>query len=322
MVADINPLASQEETVLVDVGEEDGVEPGKTAKKWSPAPEKTPPGVEPEPEAAPEETDDDGLSEEERKNWGRRAQKRIRSLVDDKTKLATELAARDERLATLETERETAVQRARQSQEFQVTDRAKALEGEIKSATTALKMARESGDVDAEVAALSALTAISSEKVLVDRVNHRMQLDKQVAPGDKPKPTVRPAVEAPRKISERAVQWMADNAWFGNANPEDQHRTRLVAVLNAQMQGEGFGGDEDELFDELDRRLKKFAPAQAGLVRTPPRQQVLGGRPGSAATPGKKQVPLTQRELDLAKKWGITPKRWAEEKLKKELSNG
>ena len=315
-----NPASPDEEEVLVVVDEEDsGTGKGKEPLTWEPPAED-----QQTEEEQPEEGGE--LSDAERQAMGRRAKKRIERLLGDKTHMAQELAAKEALIVQLQQERSAAQVRSSASQEAQVAERAKSLESELVGAKSALKLAREASDVDAEVAAHTAIAALSAEKVLVERVSRRMALEKQLGGtvvNDEPvqqRPAAR-APQAPAKVSERAVKWLAENPWFGGQDPADQHKTRLAYTINQQLQGEGVA-DEEELFDELDRRMNKYSAPRTAPAGRPSQRVVGGGRPAGSPQPGgKKQVVLTPNELAAAKKWGITPERWAKEKLKKELKS-
>jgi hypothetical protein len=124
----------------------------------------------------------------------------------------------------------------------------------------------------------------------------------------------------------KAYQWAASNEWFN----QDQILTNAALVIDAQLKEEGFDPEEDEYYQEIDRRLaenfpQKFGKATEEVVAEQPRKkststasQVVAGASHTSASPSNKKVKLSQEDVRLAQKWGITLEQYAAEKLKVE----
>ena len=124
----------------------------------------------------------------------------------------------------------------------------------------------------------------------------------------------------------KAYQWAASNEWFN----QDQILTNAALVIDAQLKEEGFDPEEDEYYQEVDKRLAenfphKFGKATEEVVAEQPRKkststasQVVAGASHTSASPSNKKVKLSQEDVRLAQKWGITLEQYAAEKLKVE----
>jgi hypothetical protein len=94
-------------------------------------------------------------------------------------------------------------------------------------------------------------------------------------------------------------------------------------VIDQQLKEEGFDPKEDEFYTEVDKRLADAFPHKfGGNTETPvsqetssPAQVVAGASLAPKASSGKK-VKLTQEDVRLAQKWGISLEQYAQEKLK------
>ena len=80
---------------------------------------------------------------------------------------------------------------------------------------------------------------------------------------------------------------------------------------------------EDEFYEEVDRRLAAAFPHKfSGNTETPVPQetstpaQVVAGAPLAPKASSGKKVKLTQEDVRLANKWGISLEQYAQEKLK------
>jgi hypothetical protein len=117
----------------------------------------------------------------------------------------------------------------------------------------------------------------------------------------------------------KAYQWASQNEWFNR----DQILTSAALVIDQQLKEEGFDPKEDEFYTEVNKRLADAFPHKfGGNTETPvpqetssPAQVVAGASLAPKASSGKK-VKLTQEDVRLAQKWGISLEQYAQEKLK------
>ena len=140
------------------------------------------------------------------------------------------------------------------------------------------------------------------------------------------------AQKQPPQYDPKAVDWATKNPWFG----QDQIMTAAALTLDQEIKNEGYDPSDDDFYEEIDVRLRlkyphKFQTEQAVVQTEAPRlrdtpsnsAQVVAG---SSRTPktsnSKNRVKLTQEDVRLANKWGITLEKYAQEKLKVEQADG
>ena len=326
----------QEETVIVELKEPATSTPSSDISKpvWTPPKGDEKPEDEDESNETPlqgknepEEGDEDeeGLSEEERLKYGKRAQKRINRLVGarkaveaDRDRLVAEVAE------LRRTQTETVV-RSQQTQLEEIDSRIQRLATDRDHVLSSVKSAREAQDFDAEIKALDALASINGEKVLLERLQRagkqlapptRPQVQ-QEAPRPGPTPQVRPSLP-----SDKLLDWQIRNPWFNGMSSKEQAMTRVALVIDQQLQGEGYNPleDEDEYFNQLDSRIKTRFPE---AVRDTPAkrpaspQTTMGsGRPAPRTTGTPKQITLNKAQQEAAQKLGISNEIYARELYK------
>ena len=122
----------------------------------------------------------------------------------------------------------------------------------------------------------------------------------------------------------RAVNWQANNEWFG----KDNIMTASALAIDAELKNEGYSPADEDFYDEIDKRMQaafpnKFKEQSATTERndgsSSPSQVVAGG---SRSSPNPKKVKLSQEDVRLANKWGIPLEQYAAEKMKVTKSEG
>lgn len=200
-----------------------------------------------------------------------------------------------------------------------------AAEAELRAAKAKLKKAKEDFDTEAEVEAQAELAAAT--------------LRVETAKSYKPTPIQTDDTDVKTRVSQPTVKpdkkseaWQAANPWFGR--PGDEDATSYALGLHQKLVKSGVDPRSDEYFETIDARMKsKFPelfdgsdddddpPARPASNRKPA-PDVVAPASREPASPGK--VRLTQTQLALAKKYGLTPQQYAAEvlKLQKESRNG
>jgi hypothetical protein len=124
----------------------------------------------------------------------------------------------------------------------------------------------------------------------------------------------------------KAHQWASDNDWFG----QDTVRTAAALAIDAELKGEGYSPDDEEFYDEVDRRLEKAFPQNYERVQeteaevasnTSQPAQVVSGASRSSPSSNRK-VKLSKEDVRLAQKWNIPLEQYAAEKLKVTQADG
>ena len=191
---------------------------------------------------------------------------------------------------------------------------------QLKDAQSAYKDAFESGDSDRVLEAQQTLNAAQMKAAQADRIKTPLQ---------KPETEVNTQLEQPKPTVQRdskAVSWQERNNWFG------KHRLMTAMALGlhedlVEQHGAAYA-TTDEYYSRIDKTMREKFPEEF------PDTQTGGGKPSrSASKPANvvapasrstapRKVVLSETQVRLAKKFGITPEHYAREYLKLENQNG
>ena len=192
-------------------------------------------------------------------------------------------------------------------------------ETEVEKAKRQYKEAYESGDSDAIVAAQEAMT---DAKMKVQAAKNFKPAPLQVDEVD----VQTQQTQVPRQeLDDKTVRWQAKNQWFGSPGYEEV--TSFALGLHQKLVNSGVDPRSDEYFERIDARMKSTFPEVFGKDEDKPRSGDGSKRPTSVVAPatrstGARKVQLTQTQIALAKKYGLTPQQYAAEVAKLEKSNG
>lgn len=190
----------------------------------------------------------------------------------------------------------------------------KTVEMELDQAKKAYREAYDSGDTDKVMEAQERLTEATLK---VDKVrNFRPPVEE----------TEENVVQTPQPRMQRppadptAVAWQQANPWYG----EDEEMTSLALGLHEKMRREGVRISSPEYYARLDNTIRKRFPEK---FENAEEQDDRPSRKSSVVAPATrttsaKRVRLSTGELNLAKKFNLTPEQFAAEKIKLEASNG
>ena len=124
----------------------------------------------------------------------------------------------------------------------------------------------------------------------------------------------------------KANEWAERNQWFG----QDTVKTAAALALDAELKEQGYNPNDEEFYEEIDRRLEvAFGQASNRVQETEGQSnsgtsqpaQVVSGASRSSPSSGKK-VKLSKEDVRLANKWGIPLEQYAAEKLKVTSADG
>jgi len=186
----------------------------------------------------------------------------------------------------------------------------KTVEMELDQAKKAYREAYDSGDTDKVMEAQERLTEATLK---IDKVrNFRpepIEITENVVQ------TPEPRIQRP-PADPSAVAWQQANPWFG----EDEEMTSLALGLHDKMQREGVKISSQEYYSRLDNTIRKRFPEK---FEDAEEQESRPSRKSSVVAPATrttsaKRVRLTTGELNLAKKFNLTPEQFAAEKIKLE----
>jgi hypothetical protein len=268
---------------------------------------------------------------------GNRAQKRIKKLKweyheERRAKEASDKLANEAISYTqgLQTENQRLVQLVQDSQKA-LTDQAKhRAVAALAVAEENFKQAHESGDSGKIAAAQKDLTnaqlaqayAPSVSQKIIDNWKRNVlaqdqELESQASQAYVPEPMPEP--------DSRAVSWQESNEWFG----QDREMTSFAYGVHEKLVGEdGIDPDSDEYYKLIDNRMKEVFPTHFGssptqsnnvvVVDTASRRKanpVVAPASRNRGAPSHR-VTLTQTQVKLAERLGITPQQYAAQLIK------
>jgi len=186
-----------------------------------------------------------------------------------------------------------------------------AAEAELATVRRQYKEAQEAFDTDAIIAAQEALT---EAKLRLESIkNFRpTPLQQQENPVQQ-----QSYVPQPVQPDEKTLRWQAKNQWFGANGYEEV--TSYALGLHQKLVSSGTDPRSDEYFQAIDSRLHKTFPEIFGGSTSKRQSAVVAPATRSSGT---RQVRLTTTQVALAKKFGLTPKQYADQLVKLENANG
>ena len=199
----------------------------------------------------------------------------------------------------------------------------KQLNQNIELARQAYLQAFEEGDKEKVLAAQEILNAAQSDLKTVQ--GYKATLAKRMEQASQKEEQPQIAQQTPT-YDPKANEWAQRNDWFG----QDTIKTAAALAIDAELKGEGYDPNDEEFYEEIDRRLEAAFGQTSNRVQETEGQsnsgtsqpaQVVSGASRSSPSSNKK-VKLTKEDVRLANKWGIPLEQYAAEKLKVTSADG
>ena len=260
-------------------------------------------------------------SDEEIENYSDGVKKRIKELTharhdERRVKEATQREKQElERLTQqLLTENKQLKQYVNDGSAQYATTIKSAAEGKMEMARRNYKVAQEAFDTDAIIAAQEAMT---EAKMQLESAKNFRPSTLQVEDNH-----VQMQQAAPQQVQpdEKTLRWQAKNQWFGSNGFEEV--TSFALGLHQKLVNSGVSPQSDEYFNAIDARMKKTFPEVFGEE---PRSNAENSPRRSAnvvasatRSSGTRKIQLTQTQVALAKKFGLTNQQYAEQLAKLE----
>ena len=182
---------------------------------------------------------------------------------------------------------------------------------ELDAAKKEYKQAYEAGDSELLVAAQEKLTAAN---IKTDKLNNYKirPLQEDETPVALPKET---AVEEPA-VDPKALAWADRNPWYGSTDETGREMTAMAMVTHDRLARQGVDLQSDEYYEALDTRMRQFFPNEfeeiAKTEAEKPKRRSNVVAPATRSTSPKKVV-LSQTQVTLAKRLGLTPEQYAKQ---------
>ena len=129
----------------------------------------------------------------------------------------------------------------------------------------------------------------------------------------------------------KAVDWQQRNEWFG----QDEEMTSLALGLHEKLKRSGVPIGSDEYYDTIDKTMRRRFPenfeddqdSEVEKVRAEEPQKTSKPKASTVVAPASrstspKKIRLSNTQVALAKKLGLTPEQYARELTKLEAQNG
>ena len=279
----------------LDIGEDDGTEVEVTLE-------------EPKQDAANAVEIEVSETEDEFKRSENQTQKRINRLTK-KMREAEKSADEATRFAQIKAkENEELAKRLNQMDTSYVDQYSGRVESELSQTEASLRSAMEIGDTEAAVSAQRRMTQLAVEADRAAQAKAANERRRQ-QPVQQPQQQVQP--QAAARPDPKAEKWAQNNDWFG----EDSAMTYAAFGIHKEIvESEGIDPKSDEYYDALDRRMKVEFPHKFkdGTQSRRPAQTVasVNRSVGTGRSSGNK-VRLTQRQVAMAKKLGVSLEQYA-----------
>jgi hypothetical protein len=248
------------------------------------------------------------------------AEKRIRQLVRQRKE-------REETIQTLLAQNEELKNNLSKKDKEVVSITSNSLNANEQSLEKTVKMAREAyleafenGEKEKVLEAQETLNNAQADLKMLQRmkVNAARQQQELEAQEVQPEPQAQQQSQ-PTAVDVKAQEWAEKNDWFG----DDTIKTAAALALDAELKSEGYDPNDNEFYEEIDRRLEKAFGGSSVRVEenTSQPSQVVSGASRSSQN-SRSKVKLSKEDVRLANKWGIPLEQYAAEKLKVTTADG
>ena len=129
--------------------------------------------------------------------------------------------------------------------------------------------------------------------------------------------------QTPQEIQpdEKTLRWQAQNQWFGASGFEEV--TSYALGLHQKLVNTGIDPRSDEYFNNINTRMKSKFPEVFGETEEKQKPSDVSKRPANVVasasrSTGVRKIQLTLTQQQLARKFGLTPKQYAEQVAKLE----
>ena len=189
------------------------------------------------------------------------------------------------------------------------------------SATMQLEMAKkgykeayESGDVDQMIEAQQKLQEANLRLMRAQNFKPTALQEEKIEVQSTPE-----QVQSVPKPDERALDWQKQNRWFG----QNKVMTAMALGVHEELKDSGVDVGSDEYYEVLDKTIRRRFPEQFEEAQEEEVPKAQAARPKQRSvvapavrTTSPQRVRLTQTQISLSKKFGLTPEQYAIE-LKK-----
>lgn len=192
---------------------------------------------------------------------------------------------------------------------------------ELDAAKRAYKEAYEAGDADKIIEAQQALQTANLKLIQVKNFKMPSLQEEEVPVQQQPEQhSASPNVPKP---DAKALAWQERNSWFGS----NRAMTAYALGLHEELRENGVEVGSDDYYGALDKTMRKRFPDAFGLPETEEPKAQPKAKPSTVVAPAVRstssnKIKLRASQVQIAKKLGISPERYARELMKLESQNG
>ena len=257
--------------------------------------------------------------DDEIESYSERVQKRMKKLSFEAKEAERQRQAmareREELLRVTQTfhsENEKLRQQLQQNEGTLVAQAKARLEAQLSQVKAHYKDAYELGDTEKMIEAQEKLTSLNNDMYRVN--NYKPRPIQQPAPVQQPQ---RP--QAP-KLDERQQRWLSDNDWYG----KDRQMTAFALGVHEELVYDGIDPNSEKYYSEINRQVRqRFADKfedDLEEVEVAPKKKANVVAPATRSSKNPRKVKLTQTQVALAKRLGISVEAYAAQILKDQLN--
>ena len=204
-----------------------------------------------------------------------------------------------------------------------VSNHKEKLERELADAKKEFKDAYDSGDADRLADAQERLTDVKFKSAQAEAYKPEFENTLQEEEIDVQS-------QQPQRLDPKTQAWLDKNSWYG----VDQDMSYLAMGVHRRLQVEGVPVGSDNYFNSIDAEMRRRFPEKfedqsesKTSENTVSKNTAKVSKPSTVVAPAtrstsSKKIQLTTRQLNLAKKFKLTPEQYARELTKLESQNG
>ena len=187
------------------------------------------------------------------------------------------------------------------------------------------KEAYDSGDSDRLVEAQEKLTEVKMKAQDIER--YRPEYSEDALQSQETEVQI---PQQPQRLDSKTQAWLDKNSWYG----VDEDMSFLAMGVHRRLEREGVAVGSDHYYNVIDNEIRQRFPEKFGdseetkySSETGSKNSVKTSKPSNVVAPATrstspKRVKLTPTQVQLAKKFNLTPEQYARELTKLESQNG
>ena len=195
---------------------------------------------------------------------------------------------------------------------------------ELEKAKVEYKNAYDSGDSDRLVEAQEKLTKVQLDSQQIEQ--YKPEYLEETLQNSENDVQIQ---QQPQRLDSKTQAWLDKNSWYG----VDEDMSYLAMGIHRRLEREGVPTGSDHYFNMIDKEIRQRFPEKFGIAEEtkdssePEFKPSAKSKPSTVVAPATrstspKKVRLTPTQVQLAKKFNLTPEQYARELTKLESQNG